>query len=232
MKAKDIAKQYDIDLNGFESYLRVFGVGREGFSGGMILDDNIEMHVDLFKRFIQDGVDPSSFKQYLKEINAGIDEYDDRIILDESFEKYYDDYRQFLKEKADETARKQREEEEKQIALANMLITSGFSFEGYRITKYSGYISGDDAIDFDPNRYHLLTLADFNKDSFTSAFVQLRKTALKELKEAAYALGCNAVIGVDFDYITAERHLGQGMTHLIVSVTANGNAVCIEKDKD
>lgn len=59
--------------------------------------------------------------------------------------------------------------------------------------------------------------------------------ALKELKEAAYNLGCNAVIGVDFDYITLEPitvNAGGGTLYLpyVFCVTANGNAVIIEKE--
>lgn len=58
---------------------------------------------------------------------------------------------------------------------------------------------------------------------------------LKELKEAAYDLGCNAVIGVDFDYITLEPETvngGGGTLYLpyVFRVTANGNAVIIEKE--
>lgn len=61
--------------------------------------------------------------------------------------------------------------------------------------------------------------------------------ALAELKEAAYDLGCNAVIGVDFDYITLEPETANskgGTTYLpyVFCVTANGNAVVIEKDDD
>lgn len=59
--------------------------------------------------------------------------------------------------------------------------------------------------------------------------------ALKELKETAYNLGCNAVIGVDFDYITLEPitvNAGGGTLYLpyVFYVTANGNAVIIEKE--
>ena len=84
-----------------------------------------------------------------------------------------------------------------------MLITSGFSFDGYTITKYSGYISGDDAISVDRG------LAVFGsdtgvKDKLLNSLVEIRRNALRELKEAAYELGCNAVIGVDFDYITLD----------------------------
>ena len=54
--------------------------------------------------------------------------------------------------------------------------------------------------------------------------------ALRELKEAAYDLGCNAVIGVDFDYLTLEPetaniHGGTLYEPYIICVTANGNAV-------
>lgn len=58
---------------------------------------------------------------------------------------------------------------------------------------------------------------------------------MKELKEAAYDLGCNAVIGVDFDYITLEPETanfsgGTLYEPYIICVTANGNAVVIEKE--
>ena len=60
--------------------------------------------------------------------------------------------------------------------------------------------------------------------------------ALQELKEAAYDLGCNAVIGVDFDYITMDPETasaGGGTLYLpyVFCVTANGNAVVIEKEE-
>ena len=127
-------------------------------------------------------------------------------------------------------------QQEKQRALANMLITSGFSFDGYKITKYSGYISGDDAIQIDRGTEGIF----FGKatdvgQALTDSLVKIRRRALAELKEAAYDLGCNAVIGVDFDYITLDPETANskgGTTYLpyVFCVTANGNAVVIEKD--
>ena len=69
----------------------------------------------------------------------------------------------------------------------------------------------------------------------TDALVKIRIQAIKELKEAAYDLGCNAVIGVDFDYITLEpetARLNGGTLYepYVICVTANGNAVIIEKN--
>ena len=65
----------------------------------------------------------------------------------------------------------------------------------------------------------------------------IRRNALRELKEAAYDLGCNAVIGVDFDYLTLDPQTANssgGTTYLpyVFGVTANGNAVIIEKIED
>ena len=128
--------------------------------------------------------------------------------------------------RAEEAAR------QKQQALANMLISSGFSFDGYTIVKYSGYISGDDAVQIPRSGW----FGKSNTDTLlTDALVKIRRQAIAELKEAAYALGCNAVVGVDFDYITMDPQTANyngGTTYepYVICVSANGNAVVIEKE--
>lgn len=141
------------------------------------------------------------------------------------------------KERAEAEKRQAEEQEkaEKNAAMAQMLITSGFSFDGYRITKYSGYISGDDVIEIPRGREGIFATATNVGDALSASLVKIRRQALKELKEAAYDLGCNAVIGVDFDYITLEPetvNAGGGTLYLpyVFCVTANGNAVIIEKE--
>ncbi len=128
-------------------------------------------------------------------------------------------------------AKAAEERRKKESDLANMLITSGFSFDGYTIVKYSGYISGDDATQIPRSG----VFGGNNGQNLTDALVKIRIQAIKELKEAAYNLGCNAVIGVDFDYITLEpetANIGGGTLYepYIICVTANGNAVVIEKN--
>ena len=123
------------------------------------------------------------------------------------------------------------ENRQKHQAMAHMLITSGFTFDGYRIVKYSGYISGDDAMTV--SRGSSFTDGGV-RDNLMASLVQIRRNALRELKEAAYDLGCNAVIGVDFDYITLDpqtANIAGGTTYqpYVFCVTANGNAVVIEK---
>ncbi len=173
MKIKDIAQQYNINSNSFESYLKQIGVGRVGI-GGYTLDKNIESHVKNYKAWLT-----------------------------------------------------------KQRALSNMLITSGFSFDGYKITKYSGYISGDDCKTMPRENFWG---SDGVADNLCSTLVAIRRQAINELKEAAYNLGCNAVIGVDFDYMTMDPQHASFFGRVtvyepyVICVTANGNAVIIEKD--
>lgn len=129
------------------------------------------------------------------------------------------------------------EKETKAQATAKMLITSGFSFDGYTITRYSGYISGDDAVQIDRGVHGWFSNATNVGEALTRALVKIRRVALQELKEAAYDLGCNAVIGVDYDYITLEPETANssgGTTYLpyVIAVTANGNAVVIEKNEE
>lgn len=126
------------------------------------------------------------------------------------------------------------ENENKIREMSKMLITSGFNFDGYKIVKYSGYISGDDAMTV--SRGSSFTDGGV-RDKLMASLVEIRRNALRELKEAAYDLGCNAVIGVDFDYITLDpqtANLSGGTTYqpYVFCVTANGNAVIIEKTED
>lgn len=128
------------------------------------------------------------------------------------------------------------EDAQKKKAMAQMLITSGFNFDGYHIVKYSGYISGDDAISVDRG-YAIFGSGANVKDKLMESLAIIRRNALRELKEAAYDLGCNAVIGVDFDYLTLDpqtANITGGTTYqpYVFGVTANGNAVIIEKNKE
>ena len=151
----------------------------------------------------QYGFDENDLKAFLKEKKLLKETWTSYVIEDSNVDKAVRMYAEFKAQQEEEAAAERREAEKKKRAMAKMLITSGFSFDGYTITKYSGYISGDDAISVDRG------LAVFGsdtgvKDKLLNSLVEIRRNALRELKEAAYELGCNAVIGVDFDYITLD----------------------------
>lgn len=210
MKVSKIARDYGVSKGELERFIQASSLNyTEGF-GSISIDDGVDTDrlIDLFK---QDQAKRAEQERAEREARAEA-------------------------ARAEAEARR-KFEQDKQRAIANMLVTSGFNFDGYSITKYSGYISGDDAVEV-PREVSGLFGGRYSKagDGLMAALVEIRKNALKELKEAAFALGCNAVIGVDFDYITLEPETATfdgKVKYLpyIVGVTANGNAVVIEKDE-
>lgn len=205
---------------------------------------------DIAQRF---GIDKAAFDNWIQQSNlsfrrrtfGGID-LEDGQDFRQIVERFKAEYAEQLRAAQESAAQKRKAEleaaqaarhaaEEKQRALSSMLITSGFNFDGYAITKYSGYISGDDAISVDRPTHGFWGTTDGDVGSdLLAALTKIRRKALAELKEAAYALGCNGVIGVDFDYLTLDPETAtiQGGTlylPFLFAVTANGNAVIIEK---
>jgi uncharacterized protein YbjQ (UPF0145 family) len=217
MKIKDIVDQYKLDRYKFEDYLRQSSYKSQIKDGvlGITIDDNVNLSaiVEDFKKIEEERASKAARKP------QEIAEEKERV----------------AREKAEKEAKLKEAEDEKKAALARMLITSGFNFDGYTITKYSGYISGDDAISVDRG-IAIFGMGTNVKDKLMESLVLIRRNALAELKEAAYALGCNAVIGVDFDYLTLDpqtANIGGGTTYqpYVFGVTANGNAVVIAKNE-
>ena len=117
-------------------------------------------------------------------------------------------------------------EDEARIAelARSMPITSGANFEGYRITRYGGYVSGDEVATIPMGFF----TGSMSNDAVNETIKRVRNIAIQELKEAAANIDCNAVIGLDFDYITIDRTGTQGTLEVKVVLTANGTAVEIE----
>lgn len=208
MRIKDIANKYNFKLADFERFLRQSGANLKFGITGTIVEGDIEEHVKNYLIFQKEEQEKRKQEEIQKELEL---------------------------QKAKELEEKKIEQEEnKKRAMANMLITSGFTFDGYKIVKYSGYISGDDSISISRGRDGIFSRPTDVGSILTEALAHIRREAIKELKEAAYNLGCNAVIGVDFDYLTLDPETvnsGGGTLYLpyVFCVTANGNAVIIEE---
>ena len=125
---------------------------------------------------------------------------------------------------SEELERKQKllAAEEQRIAeiVRTMPITSGPNLEGYRIVRYAGYVSGDEVATIP----RTLFLRSMKNDAVNDTIKQVRNVAIRELKEAAANLDCNAVIGLDFDYITLDSGT-ENVTETKIVLTANGTAV-------
>ena len=205
MKVRDLVSNQGLDQAHFEHWLKASRWPSKQGMTGMSIDDGVNLN-DLLAEY--------------------------NVHLAQDRERYANEQERIAREQVAAEAAA----EHKSRALASMLITSGFSFDGYTIARYSGYISGDDAISMDRPQQNWFgsTNRDVGAD-LLAGLAQIRRNALRELKEAAYALGCNAVIGVDFDYLTLDPETATnsgGTLYLpfLFAVTANGNAVIIEKN--
>lgn len=206
MKAKEIREKYGFDEKEFAEW---------------VIHESGHPHKLSFTGAIE--IDDSIIETVVSEYRAHLDVIEKKVAAQSEIE-------------AKQAAALDKIHQEKQAVLASMLITSGFNFDGYTITKYSGYISGDDAVSMDRPSHGFWggVQGDVGSD-LLAGLSHIRRNALTELKEAAYALGCNAVIGVDFDYLTLDPETVNnqgGVLYLpfLFAITANGNAVVIEKN--
>jgi uncharacterized protein YbjQ (UPF0145 family) len=104
-------------------------------------------------------------------------------------------------------------------------LTTGYNFEGYKIIEYLGLISGESALGTGFLSEYKASLADVfgtMTNAFSDKLKIAKNAAIDTLIESCIEKGGNAVIGVNYDYIT--------FTNNIIGVIANGTAVIIEKE--
>ena len=123
------------------------------------------------------------------------------------------------------------EEEDRRVveSAQSIPVTSTQSIDGYRIVRYCGYVSGDEIIELNDSWFGR---GDFDKNTVSERIKKTRSAAIEELKYAAAKLGCDAVVGLDFDYISIDAQFpgisGRAVNRSFVMLTANGTAVSIE----
>lgn len=133
-------------------------------------------------------------------------------------------------EKIDENIRKTKILNEQLAVLneqladyKNFMMTTGYTFEGYAIKKYVRVISGECVLGTGFLSEFESSLSDFwgtNSSAFSTKLDQAKENSTKQLVAEALSLEANAIIGVDFDYITFSNNM--------LGVVANGTCVVIE----
>lgn len=106
----------------------------------------------------------------------------------------------------------------------NQMLTTGFEFFGYTIKRYLGIVSGEVVLGTGFLSEFSASFSDFlgtKSGAFASKLEEAKNTALNRMMQRSAEQGGNAIIGVDFDYITFSNN--------IIGVVANGTSVLIEK---
>lgn len=102
----------------------------------------------------------------------------------------------------------------------NILITTGYNFEGYTIESYMGCVSGNAVQQTDAGDV-------VSGKGISDALDYAREIAIENLQVSANKLGSNAIIGISFDYLHYEPTTSKGVYYTVV--TAIGTAVKISK---
>lgn len=113
------------------------------------------------------------------------------------------------------------------MAKTEIQITTTHTFEGRRIIKYCGLVSGDAILGANMFRDMFASLRDMvggRSGSYEKVLRSAKSEAIEDMLESARERGSNAVVGVDLDYETIQVQDGGSM----LMVSATGTAVVIE----
>ena len=104
-----------------------------------------------------------------------------------------------------------------------MLLTTTPTFEGGRIIRYHGVVTGEAILGANIFRDFFASIRDIvggRAGSYETVLRDGRNTAFGEMMQEAQRLGANAIVGIDIDYETP------GKSMLMVSVS--GTAVTVD----
>lgn len=111
--------------------------------------------------------------------------------------------------------------------MSNIMLTSGYNFEGYEIKEYLGFVSGQTALGsnfFKGIAAGVTEMSDAESEKLTSKLEQANEIAMEKLKKVAESKGADAIIGVEFNYTQFANYS--------VGTIASGTAVKLEKMED
>ena len=106
-----------------------------------------------------------------------------------------------------------------------MIVTTTPTIEGKKIVTYHGIVFGEVIAGVNFAKDFVAGLSNFfggRSATYEEELLNARTTALQELEQRAYAMGANAVVGVDIDYEVL------GSDNGMLMVTASGTAVTVE----
>lgn len=106
-----------------------------------------------------------------------------------------------------------------------MLLTTTNNVEGKSISTYYGMVTGEAIIGANIFKDIFASITDIvggRSGSYEKSLKDAKNIAIREMMEAAQALGANAIIAIDLDYETLGKDSGMMM------VSASGTAVKLE----
>ncbi len=106
-----------------------------------------------------------------------------------------------------------------------MIISTTPTLEGKKIVEYKGIVFGEIVSGVDFIKDFAAGLTNFfggRSNSYEGELIEARQNAIEEMKNRAFQMGANAVVGVDIDYEIL------GSANNMMMVIASGTAVVVE----
>lgn len=130
-----------------------------------------------------------------------------------------------IKEEKDQKEQQERQKIIDQLnqTRKNFKVTTGYNFEGYKIVEYKKVVSGSVVLGTGFLSEFNAGVSDFlgaKSNKFADKIDTAKDAAYDKMVEKAMDADANAIIGIDFDYITFENNM--------IGVVVNGTAVVIE----
>ena len=105
-----------------------------------------------------------------------------------------------------------------------MILSTTPQSEGHPIREYKGVVTGETIIGANMFKDLFAGIRDIvggRAGSYEKVLIEAKDTSMQEMMQRAYALGANAVIGIDIDYETI------GANGSMLMVATSGTAVVI-----
>lgn len=110
-----------------------------------------------------------------------------------------------------------------QKKIDSHMLTTGYDFQGYKIEKYIGLVSGECVIGTGIIADLFSDFSDISgtkSKTFSNKMKEIKNSAIKEMVEDSIRIGGNAIIGITCDHITFS---GKNM----IGISVNGTSVKI-----
>ena len=105
-----------------------------------------------------------------------------------------------------------------------MILSTTPQIEGHPIREYKGVVTGETIIGANMFKDLFAGIRDIvggRAGSYEKVLIEAKDTSMQEMMQRAYALGANAVVGIDIDYETI------GGNGSMLMVATSGTAVVI-----
>lgn len=139
-----------------------------------------------------------------------------------------------IKEELDKQKREQQEKINQQKIelqnqydekLKNHMLTTGYAFDGYVISKYHGLVSGEYVIGSGLASYLeacITTPLGMDTYGYSEKIKAVKQLALEDMVRQSISAGGNAVVGISFSFLN--------LMHNMIGISVDGTSVTTKKE--